>query len=218
MKKNIPILIIVIGLIVSGIILYPKKPKQDSLFADRLQPDVQEEVIEDILIKEDDHITGNFNAPVTIVTYSDFGCSFCKKFHTTLKQVSDNYPEQVRLVYKHFPISERTTFLSEVSECVWEQKGNEGFQQFSDLMFEGSLSYGDSFTSELLEIISLDEEQFNNCIDSGKYAQKVQENYEEGVKLGVNGTPNSFINGELIPGALPYETVKQKIEEILSKL
>jgi protein-disulfide isomerase len=61
----------------------------------------------------------------------------------------------------------------------------------------------------------LDTQRFNACLDSGKYAQKVQADYQEGLQKGVNGTPATFVNGQLVSGALPYESFKQIIDSIL---
>jgi protein-disulfide isomerase len=61
----------------------------------------------------------------------------------------------------------------------------------------------------------LDTKKFNDCVDSGKYAKKVQDDYQEGLQKGVNGTPTTFVNGRPLIGALPYDFFKQIIDSIL---
>jgi len=65
--------------------------------------------------------------------------------------------------------------------------------------------------------LGLNSGKFNDCLDSGKFAQKVRADYQEGVQKGVNGTPATFVNGQLVSGALPYESFKQIIESLLNK-
>ncbi|PIU15516.1 hypothetical protein COT20_01605 [bacterium (Candidatus Gribaldobacteria) CG08_land_8_20_14_0_20_39_15] len=64
--------------------------------------------------------------------------------------------------------------------------------------------------------LSLNSEKFNSCLDSGKYAQKVKKDAQEGAQKGVNGTPATFINGQIVSGAVPYESFQQIIESLLN--
>ncbi len=92
-----------------------------------------------LTIAPQEHIRGNLNAPVTIVEFSDFECPFCRRFHPTAQQALAEYGDRVRWVYKHFPIDQihpQARPAAEVSECIAEQKGNEGFWQFADIIFE----------------------------------------------------------------------------------
>lgn len=91
------------------------------------------------VVTDEDHIRGNPNAAITIVEYSDFECPFCSRFHPTVKQALVDYGDQVRWVYRHFPLAQihpNAIPSAEASECVAEQKGNEGFWEFVDAMFE----------------------------------------------------------------------------------
>ncbi|MEK7510134.1 MAG: thioredoxin domain-containing protein [Patescibacteria group bacterium] len=92
-----------------------------------------------VTVTENDHIRGSFNAPVTLVEFSDFQCPFCARFHPTVQQALQEYGDKVRWVYKHFPLDQihpQATPAAEASECIAEQKGNEGFWEFADAVFE----------------------------------------------------------------------------------
>jgi protein-disulfide isomerase len=91
-----------------------------------------------VTITDKDYIRGNTNAPITIVEFSDFQCPFCKRFHPSLQQVVDEYKDQVRWVYKHFPIDQihpQARPAAEAAECAGEQGGSKAFWEFSDALF-----------------------------------------------------------------------------------
>lgn len=169
-------------------------------------------------VGSDDHIRGNPSAPVTIVEFSDLQCPFCQRFHPTLQQALAEYGDQVRWVYKHFPldaIHPNARPAAEASECVAEQKGNDGFWQFVDGVFENQSRIGPDLYRELAQNIGLNMGQFDDCVSSRKYQQKVEDQYQQGVAAGVRGTPGSFVNGEAVSGAVPYDTLKAAIDKAL---
>lgn len=212
----VPLSIIVTGLIIAGAIVYTQKPKSNGLEKKATQ---EESKRQEFTITKEDHIKGNPKAPVTIVEFSDFQCPFCQRFHSTVEQALKDYPDKVRWVYKHFPLDQihpQARPAAEASECAWEQKGNDGFWQFADAIYENQERLGKSLYQELAEKLGLNMEQFINCLSSRKYEDKVEADYQEGIKAGVRGTPGSFVNGELISGAVPYETLKEAIEKALA--
>jgi protein-disulfide isomerase len=94
-------------------------------------------------VGQNDHIRGNVEAPVTLVEFSDLQCPFCARFHGTVRQALADYGPDIRWVYKHFPLEAIHPVAipaAEASECVWEQKGDEGFWQFVDVVFENQSS------------------------------------------------------------------------------
>lgn len=218
-QKNsylIPLAIVIAGLIIAGAIVYTKSPQQKVEL-----PKQKAETKTGFTISDKDHVRGNPEAKVTVVEFSDFQCPFCARFHPTVKQILENYPDQVRWVYKHFPleqIHQQARPAAEASECVFEQKGNEGFWQFADGLFENQSMLGESLYKELAGNLGLNLDQFNNCLSSRKYKDKVEADYQEGIKAGVRGTPGSFVNGEEIPGAVPYEYLKDAVERALGNL
>lgn len=160
------------------------------------------------------HLRGNKNAQVKLVEYSDFECPFCKRHHPTLKQILAEYGDTVSLEYKHFPLNfhPNAQKAAEASECAAEQGK---FWEFHDAVFEDQLALGIPQYKEWVAKAGLNTRQFNNCLDSGKYAAKVQSEYQEGQTKGVQGTPATFINGQLVSGAQPYEAIKQAIDQAL---
>lgn len=176
-----------------------------------------ESAIQTFEITKDDHVQGNFEAPITLVEFSSFECSFCVRFSSTIKQILTNYPDQVRHVFKHFPLSFQPNSFkaAEASECASEQ--GKFWEMHEELYKAQSLGLSMERFKEIAKNLKLDLNKFNNCLDSGKYIQKVEKDFQEGIQKGVEGTPATFVNGRLISGALPYEALKQIIDNLLNQ-
>lgn len=177
-------------------------------------------------VDDNDHIRGNKNAKVTLVEYSDLECPFCKRFHPTMQQAMQEYQGKIRWVYRHFPLDQihsKADKEAEATECAAEQGGNDAFWKMADKIFEVTPSNNGLNLDDLPKLagdIGLDGGKLKSCLDSGKYASAVEEDYQDGIKGGITGTPGTLVidakgNKKLIPGALPYESVKQEIEAAL---
>lgn len=167
-------------------------------------------------VTDADWSRGAKDAKVTIVEFSDIQCPFCGRFHPTMQQIIKDYDGKVRWVYKHFPLDSihpNARPAAEAAECAGEQGK---FWEFVDTMFADQSKLGSSYYSQVAKDLGLNTSQFDSCVSSGKYKQKVEDQYQEGVKLGVGGTPTSFANGQPINGALPYEQVKQIVDSQLA--
>jgi len=175
-----------------------------------------------------DHILGNPNAPVTLIEYSDFECPFCKRFHPTAHKVIKAFNGKVNWVYRHFPISSHNpAALLEAlaSECAAELGGNDSFWKLTDLIYEKTLSNGNGIPAPglyvLVKEVGLEENEFQECMQSGRHTARVQEDYENGTRSGVRGTPGNFLlnnkTGDIVAahGAVPYEKLKEVLENML---
>jgi protein-disulfide isomerase len=179
---------------------------------DTLDPNARQEIV----VTTDDHMIGGKDAKVTIVEYSDFECPFCSRAYPTVKQVMDTYGDDVRLVYRHYPLSfhPQAQKAAEASECAADQGK---FWEFHDLVFanqdllQGGLTQMKKWAADL----KLNTGKFNSCLDSGEKADKVLTQMNEGSALGVSGTPGFFINGVSVVGAQPFSTFKQIIDQEL---
>lgn len=172
-----------------------------------------------------DHIRGPENAKVTLIEYSDTECPFCKRFHPTLQQAIREYPNDVRWVYRHFPLTAlhaKALKESEATECAGEQGK---FWEYVDLLFERTPS-NDQLDPAQLPVIAkdagLDAAKFEECLSSGRMAPRVQEDLDDAQKAGGQGTPYTVIvgpQGETIPfsGAQPYANLKQVIDGLLKE-
>jgi protein-disulfide isomerase len=172
-------------------------------------------------LAKDGPTKGNAKAPVTLIEFSDFQCSFCRKFwKETLPSLEKKYVEagKVKFVYRHFAILGRlSTAAAQAAECAGEQGK---FWPYHDKLF-GSAGSPLAFTAGKLKgyakDLGLNGQTFDQCLDSGKYLDKVEKETNIGAFLGASGTPAFFLNGKLLSGAQPFHVFEAVIEEELKK-
>jgi protein-disulfide isomerase len=179
---------------------------------------------------ERDHVMGDPDAPVSMVEYSDFECPYCKRFHPTAKQLLAQNAGKINWVYRHFPLAFHNPGAqkeAEASECAAELGGNEAFWRYSDLIYQRTTSNGKGFPIQnlvpLAAEIGLDAASFKECLDSGRMTGRVREDYEDGARAGVTGTPGMiFINHEngnifAAAGALPLPRLQAAVDRLLQE-
>lgn len=210
---------ILLGLVLSGKVGTKSAGPNPSYVDNTVPPGTNQPVVVPEIDEDSDHIKGNNRAKVTLVEYSDFECPFCGNFYSTLKQVESEYGDDIRIVYRHYPLSfhPQAQPAAEASECAAEQGK---FWEFHDGVFENQARIGADLFQEIAAKVRLNMTKFNDCVSSGKYRSKVQEQQAGGNSAGVQGTPHTIIlgsNGETIPisGALPFEQVKAAIDSVL---
>lgn len=182
-------------------------------------------------VSNEDHIVGNPDAKIVVVEYSDTECPFCKNFHNTMNQIMADYGKtgNVAWVYRHFPLDSihpKARKEAEATECAADIGGKDMFWSYINKIFEITPSNNKLDLAQLPVIakeLGLDEKKFNDCLNSGKFADKVNAQYQSGLDAGVEGTPYSAIvvkgTKTVVPinGAQPYSTVKQVIDSLLSQ-
>lgn len=178
-------------------------------------------------VADNEHIRGDKNAKLTWIEYSDLECPFCKRIHPDLQKMLDEYKGKVKWVYRHFPLDQihpKANKEAEATECAAELGGNDAFWKMTDKIFEVTPSNNGLNLDDLPKLagqIGLDQNKFKSCLDSGKFADKVAAELKAGEKAGVTGTPGNFLldskgNAWIIPGAMPYATIKQVIDKALT--
>jgi len=159
---------------------------------------------------------GPENAPVVIVEFSDFECPYCARLAPTVDQVVATYGDKVRVVFRQFPLNfhPHAQKAAEASLCAYEQGK---FWEFHDSIFQNQQQIAvDNLKVKATEL-GLNGEQFNACVDSGKFAQQVASDVQEGSQAGVSGTPALFVNGRFINGAVPFADIAKVIDDELKR-
>lgn len=157
------------------------------------------------------------DAPVTIIEFSDYECSFCARWHQQVyKQLMKEYEGKIRFVYRDFPLDSihpNATPAAMAAHCAGEQGA---YFPFHDALFTYQYGLGREAYLSYAADLGLDAASFQTCLDENRYASKVEESLRYGFSLGVSSTPTFFINGIALVGAQPYEVFQQIIEKELA--
>lgn len=172
---------------------------------------------------------GSDNAPIVMVEFSDFQCPYCRTFwQEALPDIKKNYIDtgKVQLIYRNYPLDfhpgARPAALA--AECAHEQGR---WQTMHDVLFsqqaaqgQGTIPFSVSdLKSWARQIPGLNTARFDQCMDSGKYNAKIEQDLQAGLQAGVSGTPAFFIGkrggkGRLVVGAQPYSSFQKILEEL----
>lgn len=220
-KFTIPVAIVLGGIVVA-LAVYVSMPKTPSTSSGKGNPALVRPV------DTTDHILGNPAAQVQIIEYSDFDCTYCKGFDDTLHQIiaNEGASGNVAWVYREFPLTEihpNAMKHAEAAECVAQTAGNDAFWKFKTLLFANQpvdpLQYG-----SLARSAGISGDAFASCYANAATTvdERIRADRQNAFDIGALGTPYSLIIvvGKapiVIPGAYPYDAVKQLVAEALAK-
>jgi protein-disulfide isomerase/uncharacterized membrane protein len=159
---------------------------------------------------------GPRDARVQLVVFSDFTCGYCRQLAPVLEKVRAEFPSEVLVAFRPYPLdaSARARPAAIAAQCAAEQGA---FWKYHDGLFATRDELSDQRLAALAQEVGLDMEKFAQCRASGASAQIVTDSYDEAVKLGIEGAPALFLNGDLIGGYVAYEALAGRIRQILPK-
>ena len=160
------------------------------------------------------HARGPEDAPIQLVEFSDFECPHCRSAHVTLKDLLSRYRDEVRFVFRHFPLSslcnpeiqsvghENACAAAVASECAGEQGK---FDAYANLLFRNQGDLSPERLRALAEDLGLDGDAFGTCLEGPAAKGRVQADIGRAREAGVRSTPTFFLNGRRLEGNLTYE-------------
>jgi protein-disulfide isomerase len=159
---------------------------------------------------------GSPKAQVTIVAFSDFQCPFCSRVLPTLDRLIKEYPDKVRVFFKHNPLPFHSDApLASQAALAAGLQGK--FWPMHDILFKNQQNLKRPDLEKYAKEIGLDVEKFKKDIDAPATKKQMDDDVELAKKLGVQGTPNFFINGRPLRGAVPYEQFKNVVDDELGR-
>lgn len=192
------------------------------LISNKTNPD--EAMIAQSLIQNGSPIMGNPNAPITIVEWGDYQCTFCHKFHQSSKDILiEEYVNtgKINFVFRDFPLNGPDSVLAAQASYCADDQGK--YWEYHDEIYKNWAGERTGWVTrqsldQFANTVGLDLVQFNKCLDDKKYQQKVLENEKFGVKIGIKVTPSFLIfNTEKITkveGNQPFSVFRQVIDTI----
>ena len=158
---------------------------------------------------------GPADAPVVIAEFTDFQCPYCARLGSTLDQMMQRFPGKLKIVYKSFPLTSHPySFKAAMAAVAANEKGK--FWEFYKLLFDNYNQINDAKIMEIRKLLGLDTPEFEALMNSPKISARVLKDREEGVRLGVDGTPTVFINGKRLKNKRP-EGFQEAIEKELKR-
>lgn len=184
------------------------------------EPRVTREALLMVVERGPGPVKGRPDAPVIVVEFSDFRCSYCRKFWSeTLPRIEAEYiaTGKVRFVYRHLvALGPPSARAAEAAECAGEQGR---FWAYHDVLFERAASafFTDGPLTEYAKELGFDLSAFDACLTSGRHRERILSESTIARSLGAAGTPTFLINGRLLIGAHPFETFKYVLDVMLAQ-
>jgi len=160
---------------------------------------------------------GAETAPVTIAEFSEFQCPFCLKVDPTIKRLADVYKGQVRIVWKHLPLSSIHQNALNAALAAEAARNQNKFWEYHDKLFANQKKLDVESLKQYASDLKLDMARFEKDRLDPEIRKKVEADVAEANALGVSSTPSFFINGRFVRGAQPFETFAKVIDEELTK-
>ncbi|KKQ45169.1 MAG: Peptidyl-prolyl cis-trans isomerase B [Candidatus Woesebacteria bacterium GW2011_GWA1_37_8] len=168
--------------------------------------------------KDDDWIKGNKDASITLIEYSDFQCPACKTYAPMIKKLSEEYKDNIKVVYRHYPLPQHKN--AKAAAYGAEAAGKQGkFWEMHDLLFEKQEEWSNEgdITEKLsifAESLGLNKDEWRADYESQEVKDAVNADVTLANMINLSSTPTFLLNGEKIT-IRNYEDIKSKVEEKL---
>jgi protein-disulfide isomerase len=156
---------------------------------------------------------GNAAAPVTIVEFTDYQCPACSATQPTLERLVKEYGDKVRLVARDFPLSQHAEAFK-AAEAAEAARGQGKYWEYVEILMRNQSALDVARLKDYASGLDLDRGRFDKALESGEFAETVQRDLEEGLRLGIDATPTVFINGRRVSDK-SYDALKANIEAAL---
>ena len=169
-------------------------------------------------VSHDDHVQGPDDAPVTLVEYGDYQCPYCSAAHPVVKALQNRFGDQLRFVFRHFPLTEIHPLAEPASETAEFAGAHGRFWDMHDALYENQDQLGIPLFFALTGALGLSEVELRDSLEEHRFAGRIKRDVLGGVRSGVNGTPSFFINGQRHDAGYDFPHLAAAIEARLMPL
>jgi protein-disulfide isomerase len=164
-----------------------------------------------------DPVLGDMQSPVTIVQFSDFTCAYCRSQEEQIRQLMDEFPGKVKLIWKDYPekSNDSASYRAAIAGRCAASQGK--FWQYHDFIFQNGGKVNADLLSSAAKKLSLNMLAFNKCFQDNVPAATVGSNMTEANALGITGVPFLFVNDKEFMGEVTFAELKQTVESLLAK-
>lgn len=147
-----------------------------------------------------DHVFGSRLAPVELVEYGDYECSYCKKAFYIIKEAQQELGDDLKFVFRNFPLTDLHPHALHAAIAAEAAALQGKFWQMHDTLFENQSYLEDSDLVDYAGKLKLDIPQFEEDFEKDNVSMKINDDYDSGLKSNVQGTPSFFVNGKKFQG------------------
>ncbi len=159
---------------------------------------------------------GAASPKVTIIEFSEFECPFCSKVKPTIAQIMEAYPNDVQIAFAQFPLDfHKNAHLAGQASLAAHEQGK--FWEYHDILFANQRQLSRQDLERYAEQVGLNMARFRQDLDSGRFAEVVDQQMADGQVFGISGTPSFLINGRKFVGAQPFDNFKTAIDEEIAR-
>ncbi|MDH3728260.1 MAG: thioredoxin domain-containing protein, partial [Myxococcales bacterium] len=161
---------------------------------------------------------GPKDALITIVEFSEFQCPFCARVLPSMKEISDTYGDDVRIVWRNLPLGfhQNADPAAQLAMEAYAQGGNDKFWEVHDLLFANQKALTRADLENYAKQAGLDMDKVKKALDEKAHSKQIQEDTALASTVGARGTPNFFVNGRNLRGAQPFAAFKTMIDQELA--
>jgi len=149
---------------------------------------------------ERDHVSGAANGSIKLLEYGDYECPFCADAQPIVKEIQRRLGDDLLFAFRQFPLANIHPHSEHAAEAAEAAGAQENFWGMHDLLFENQSALEDEDLAAYAGELGLDETRLIREVTATAYARRIREDFRDGVRAGVNGTPTLFINGERYDG------------------
>ena len=167
-------------------------------------------------VSEQDHSVGSADAPLTLVEYGDYQCPHCAAADLVVRAVQKAFGVELRFVFRNFPLTEAHPAAEPAAEFAEEAAVQGKFWEAHDAIFawsrrHGPPSLGPEAFAAITASLQLDQAKLQFSVEAHRYVERIKADFNGGVRSGVNGTPNFFINGVRFDGPATVEALTEAL-------
>ena len=168
-------------------------------------------------VSNSDHILGKPDAKIVLVEYGDYQCPYCGKAYRVVKQIAQQFADQVCVVFRNYPLAQShpQALPAAVTAEFAAQHGK--FWEAHDALYENQHALGPAFYVQLLDALKLPVADFKTAIENDAFEAKIRQDIDSGNRSGVNGTPAFYINGQSYQLRGGFDDLARHVESLLQR-
>jgi protein-disulfide isomerase len=161
-----------------------------------------------------DHIQGPLTAALTLVEYGDYQCPYCGAAYPEVKKVQKELGSRLRFVFRNFPLTRLHEYALNAAETAEAAAAQGKFWEMHDFLYEHQATLGSPRVAlEYAKKVGLNPQRIERELAQHAYQARVKEDFEGGVRSGVNGTPTFYVNGVRHDGPATSKGLVKSLEQ-----